>query len=56
MYGSAVHGINFHLVGMPDNAFKESQQRIDSARKNNVEYSGKKDRDQLYLINIALGA
>jgi magnesium chelatase family protein len=45
-YGSAVYGIeactitievnvskgiNFHLVGLPDSAVKESQQRIDSA-------------------------
>ncbi|HKL37667.1 MAG TPA: YifB family Mg chelatase-like AAA ATPase [Bacteroidales bacterium] len=29
------HGINFHLVGLPDNAVKESQQRIDSAIRTN---------------------
>ena len=49
-YGSAVYGIdaqtitvevnvstgiNFFLVGLPDNAVKESQQRIDAALKNN---------------------
>lgn len=49
-YGSAVHGINattitievnvgqgikFFLVGLPDNAVKESQQRIQTALKNN---------------------
>ena len=28
-------GINFHLVGLPDNAVKESQQRIDSAIRTN---------------------
>ncbi len=27
-------GINFYLVGLPDNAVKESQQRIDAALKN----------------------
>ena len=49
-YGSAVYGVNastitvevnidkgifFTLVGLPDNAVKESQQRIDAALKNN---------------------
>lgn len=28
-------GVNFFLVGLPDNAVKESQQRIDAALKNN---------------------
>ena len=28
-------GINFHLVGLPDSAVKESQQRIDSAIRTN---------------------
>lgn len=28
-------GVNFHLVGLPDNAVKESQQRIDAALRNN---------------------
>ena len=28
-------GINFYLVGLPDNAVKESHQRIDAALKNN---------------------
>ncbi|MEO5644045.1 MAG: YifB family Mg chelatase-like AAA ATPase [Bacteroidia bacterium] len=28
-------GINFHIVGLPDSAVKESQQRIDAALKNN---------------------
>lgn len=50
VFGSAVHGIsattvtvevnisvgvNFFLVGLPDNAVKESHQRIDAALKNN---------------------
>ena len=49
-FGSAVYGVNattitvevnigkgikFFLVGLPDNAVKESQQRIDAALKNN---------------------
>lgn len=29
-------GINFHIVGLPDSAVKESQQRIDAALKNNA--------------------
>jgi len=29
------HGINFHLVGLPDSAVKESHQRIDSAIRTN---------------------
>jgi len=28
-------GINFHIVGLPDNAVRESQQRIDAALRNN---------------------
>jgi magnesium chelatase family protein len=28
-------GVNFFLVGLPDSAVKESQQRIDAAPKNN---------------------
>ena len=63
-YGSAVQGIdattvtievnefkgvNFHLVGLPDNAVKESQQRIFSAiRTNNLEIPRKK-----IVINMA---
>ncbi len=32
-------GVNFHLVGLPDSAVKESQQRINAALKNNdLEY------------------
>lgn len=49
-YGSAVHGVNairitvetnvttgtkFFMVGLPDNAVKESQQRVEAALKNN---------------------
>jgi len=30
-----VSGVNFYLVGLPDNAVKESHQRIDAALKNN---------------------
>jgi predicted ATPase with chaperone activity len=29
-------GINFYLAGLPDNAVKESQQRIDYAIKTNL--------------------
>ena len=63
-YGSAVHGIDattitietdvsrgirFNLVGLPDNAVKESQQRIDSAlRFNGYKLPGKK-----IVINMA---
>jgi magnesium chelatase family protein len=36
-------GINFHLVGLPDSAVKESQQRIFSAiRTNGFKIPGKK--------------
>jgi magnesium chelatase family protein len=63
-YGSAVHGIdaititievsvtpgiNFYLVGLPDNAVKESQQRIDSALK----YNGYKIPGKKIVINMA---
>lgn len=42
-------GINFQLVGLPDNAVKESQQRIDSAlRENGYKIPGKK-----VIINMA---
>jgi len=63
-YGSAVNGINaititievetsqgfkFYLVGLPDNAVKESQQRIDSAlRTNGFKMPGKR-----IVINMA---
>ncbi len=42
-------GINFYLVGLPDNAVKESQQRIDSAIKTN----GYKYPGQKIVINMA---
>ncbi|MDA3779157.1 MAG: YifB family Mg chelatase-like AAA ATPase [Bacteroidales bacterium] len=46
---SVSQGINFHLVGLPDNAVKESQQRIDSAlRTNGYKVPGKK-----IVINMA---
>lgn len=63
-YGSAVHGvdattitvevnidkgINFHLVGLPDSAVKESQQRIDAALTNN----GYKIPGKKIVINMA---
>ncbi len=42
-------GINFFIVGLPDNAVKESQQRIDSAlRENGYKIPGKK-----VVINMA---
>ena len=42
-------GVNFFLVGLPDNAVKESQQRIDSAlRTNGYKLPGKK-----VVINMA---
>jgi magnesium chelatase family protein len=42
-------GVNFFLVGLPDNAVKESQQRIDSAlQTNNYRIPGKK-----VVINMA---
>ena len=42
-------GINFFLVGLPDSAVKESQQRIDSALKNN----GYKIPGKKVVINMA---
>ncbi len=46
---SVSQGINFYLVGLPDNAVKESQQRIDSAlRTNGHKVPGKK-----IVINMA---
>lgn len=42
-------GVNFYLVGLPDNAVKESQKRIETAIKtNNYEWPGKK-----IVINMA---
>ena len=63
-YGSAVHGIDattitvetdvsrgirFNLVGLPDNAVKESQQRIDSA----LRFIGYKLPGKKIVINMA---
>jgi len=64
VYGSAVHGIDaititievtvtqgikFHIVGLPDSAVRESQQRIESAfREIGFKYPGKK-----IIINMA---
>jgi magnesium chelatase family protein len=46
---SISNGVNFFLVGLPDNAVKESQQRIDSAlRTNGYKMPGKK-----IVINMA---
>jgi len=42
-------GINFHLVGLPDSAVKESQQRIEAALKNN----GYKIPGKKIVINMA---
>lgn len=43
------HGINFHLVGLPDNAVRESRQRIESAlRTQGYKIPGKK-----IVINMA---
>jgi magnesium chelatase family protein len=42
-------GINFYLVGLPDNAVKESQQRIDAALRNN----GYKIPGKKITINMA---
>lgn len=42
-------GINFHLVGLPDSAVKESHHRIDSALKNN----GYKIPGKKVVINMA---
>ena len=43
------HGINFFIVGLPDSAVKESQQRIDSALKTN----GFKVPRKRMVINMA---
>lgn len=42
-------GVNFFLVGLPDNAVKESQQRIDAALKNN----GYRIPGMMITINMA---
>lgn len=43
------NGINFHIVGLPDSAIKESQQRIDAALRNN----GYKIPGRKITINLA---
>ena len=43
------YGINFYLVGLPDNAVKESQQRIESALKHN----GYKMPSKKIVVNMA---
>lgn len=60
-------GVNFILVGLPDNAVKESQQRIKAALKNNnLNYPGKeitinmapadiRKEGSIYDLPIALG-
>jgi magnesium chelatase family protein len=65
VYGAAVFGINativtaevnvepgayFHLVGLPDSAVKESQQRMDAALRNNGLYA---PRGKGVTINLA---
>ena len=42
-------GVNFFLVGLPDSAVKESQQRIDAALKNN----GYRIPGMMITINMA---
>lgn len=61
------NGINFHLVGLPDSAIKESQQRIKAALKNNdFKYPGReitvnlapadiKKEGSYYDLAIAIG-
>ena len=44
-----INGINFFMVGMPDNAVKESQHRIESAIKSN----GYKMPGRKVIINMA---
>ena len=46
---SVDNGIGFHLVGLPDSAVKESQQRIETALKNyNYRMPGRK-----IVVNMA---
>jgi magnesium chelatase family protein len=42
-------GLNFHLVGLPDSAVKESQQRVESA----IKYFGYKMPRQKVVVNLA---
>src|SRR5579871_5209094 len=63
-YGSAVHGVNafivtvevtisqgthFFMVGLPDNAVKESQQRVESA----IKHLGYHMPRQKVVVNLA---
>jgi magnesium chelatase family protein len=63
-YGSSVYGVDanvitievnvsqgtrFHMVGLPDNAIKESEHRIDAA----IKYSGYKMPRQKVVVNLA---
>jgi magnesium chelatase family protein len=63
-YGSSVYGVDanvitievnvsmgakFHMVGLPDNAIKESEHRIDAA----IKYSGHKMPRQKIVVNLA---
>lgn len=44
-------GVNFYLVGLPDNSVKESQQRIKAAFKNNdLKFLCKKNGNNDYLL------
>ena len=64
---NSAQGINFFLVGLPDNAVKESQQRIKAALKNNnLKFPGKeitvnmapadlRKEGSLYDLPIAMG-
>ena len=46
-------GVQFFLVGLPDNAVKESQQRIEAAlSNNNLKYPKKKIFQNLLKINF----
>lgn len=46
---NALRGIKFHLVGLPDNAIKESQQRINSA----LQYNGLRFPSKQIIVNMA---
>ncbi len=46
---NAIHGIRYYMVGLPDNAVKESLQRIESALKQN----GYRMPGQKLIINLA---
>jgi magnesium chelatase family protein len=48
-YGSAVYGTKFFMVGLPDSAVKESEQRVESAIKNH----GYRMPRQKVVVNLA---